>query len=482
MRLSIFARLIISYLMLFSLLAGVSLYFIYHLDQFNKVVRSIVLNDTLVLEYSNRLSEALLVESRDDFKFVVLKDQSLYESSLKAGDEFNQLLDEAITKTNSSEIRQFFSKISSEHQKFSRLVKKERELIRNSESYSVDWYSDEKKKVADRIITQLKEIRQTSEKIGLTQIMDLNENGEKAEKISIWISFLALSVGLVIALVITRSIKKPLDIIRTKIIEIAQGNFKGDLKVTSPPEIVELAGALNIMCHKLQEVDDIKFEFFSSMSHELRTPLTSIKVGTEMLLEGLGGQLSKKQLHILSIVARESDRLIEQVNALLDLSKMEAGMLEYQFSPTDLPLLVKNTLADLAPLFEEKKISLENSIGTLKPVQADPERVLQVLRNILSNAIKFSPSKGTIKLEAQLKGELVEVAVHDTGPGIPEGDLERIFLKFQQVVSAKGQRIKGTGIGLATVKQIILAHGGKVWATSQVGQGSTIHITLPLAA
>ena len=97
--------------MLFSLLAGVSLYFIYHLDQFNKVIRSIVLNDTLVLEYSNRLSDALLSESRNDRKFVVLKDESLYDSSLRAGDEFNQLLNEVLTKTNSVEIKHFFSAI-----------------------------------------------------------------------------------------------------------------------------------------------------------------------------------------------------------------------------------------------------------------------------------------------------------------------------------------------------------------------------------
>jgi two-component system sensor histidine kinase GlrK len=216
------------------------------------------------------------------------------------------------------------------------------------------------------------------------------------------------------------------------------------------------------------------------MSHELRTPLTSIKVGTEMLLEGLSGELSKKQQHILSIVAKESNRLIELVNALLDLSKMEAGMMRYQFMPTDLSSLVKKSLDTLAPLIEAKKIIIDNRIGVLRPVSVDRERILQVLRNVISNAIKFNHENGMIRLEAHLKGNAVEVAVHDTGPGIPKGDLEKIFLKFQQVGSAKGGGIKGTGIGLATVKQVVLAHGGKVWATSEVGKGSTIHMTLPL--
>jgi len=199
-----------------------------------------------------------------------------------------------------------------------------------------------------------------------------------------------------------------------------------------------------------------------------------------MLLEGLGGELTEKQQHILSIITRESDRLIELVNALLDLSKMEAGMLKYNYMPTELSNLVEKTLDNLLPLVEAKNISIDNSITVLPPVHIDQERIQQVLRNIVGNAIKFTEKNGTIKLEAQVKGKVIEVAVHDSGPGIPEEDLERIFLKFQQVISAKGESVKGTGLGLATVKQIILAHGGKVWATSQVGKGSTLYFSLPL--
>ncbi|MDH3327601.1 MAG: HAMP domain-containing histidine kinase [Desulfobulbaceae bacterium] len=481
MRLSIFARLIISYLVLFSMLAGVSLYFIYHLSRFNQITRSIILNDNSILEYSNKLSDALLSESRYDRKFVVLKDEKLYENYLQAKNEFNQLLDDALTKTNSEEIKHLFYTIGVQHQSFSRLVNVERELIRIAKSYASDWYAEEKKKIADNIIDQLKNIRQTSEKNVFNKIVNLSESGDKARNVSIIISVFAFSTGLIVAFIITRSIKKPLDVMRAKTIEISHGNFRGDLVVKSPPVIAELASAINTMCHKLQEVDDIKSDFFSHMSHELRTPLASIKEGTTMLLEGLGGEISEKQQRILSIVIQESNRLIVLVNSLLDLSKMEAGMLKYQFTPTDLSTLVKKSLDALTPLAEAKKISVNNRIGTLQPVNVDQERMLQVFRNIIGNAIKFTPENGKIKLEAKVKENFVEVAVHDSGIGIPKEDLERIFLKFQQVIPAKGDKIKGTGLGLATVKQITLAHGGKVWATSQVGQGSTFYITLPLA-
>jgi two-component system sensor histidine kinase GlrK len=482
MRLSIFARLMISYLVLFSTLAGISLYFIYHLNQFNKVTRSIILNDTSTLEYSNQLSDALLSEFRNDRKFIVLKDEKLYENYLRAGDEFNQLLDDALAKTTSEEISQIFHTISVEHHKFMELVNTERTLIKAARPYSTERYAEEKKKTADSIIKQLKKTRKTSEQNVFNKIINLSESGDTAKNISVIISIFALSVCLIIAFTITRSIKTPLDMMKAKTIDISHGNLNGDLNIVSPPVMADLASAINLMCHKLQEVDNMKSDFFADMSHELRTPLTSIREGTAMLLEGLGGDISEKQRRILSIVIEESNRLIKLVNSLLDLSKMEAGMLKYQFEQTKLSELVRQSLDSLAPLAEAKNITIDNKVGSLPPVKVDQARMLQVFRNLIGNAITFTRESGAIQIEASARGNVVEIEIQDNGIGIPKEDVERIFLKFQRVIPAKGERTKGTGFGLATVKQIILAHGGQVWATSQLGKGSTFHITLPLAA
>ena len=201
-----------------------------------------------------------------------------------------------------------------------------------------------------------------------------------------------------------------------------------------------------------------------------------------MLLDGLGGDISEKQQRILRIIVQESNRMIDLVNALLDLAKMEAGMLTYQFTVTDLFFLVKEALESLAPLAEAKHISIDNKTMALQAVNVDQERMLQVFRNIIGNAIKFTPENGSIKIETHTKKNIVTVAVHDSGIGIKEEDIERIFHKFEQITPAKGEKIKGTGLGLATAKQIITAHGGKIWATSQTGKGSTFYFTLPLAS
>ena len=162
------------------MLAGVSLYFIYNLSQLNQITQSIILNDTSILEYSNQLSDVLLSESRYDRKFVVLKDEALYESYLQAKNEFNQLLNEVLPKTTSDEIKDFFYTIDVQHQSFGRLVNIERELIRSAKSYPSNQYAAKKKKIVDNIIEQLKNIRHSGEKNVFTKIANLSESSDRA--------------------------------------------------------------------------------------------------------------------------------------------------------------------------------------------------------------------------------------------------------------------------------------------------------------
>jgi two-component system sensor histidine kinase GlrK len=268
--------------------------------------------------------------------------------------------------------------------------------------------------------------------------------------------------------------------LKTKTREIAKGNFEGRLEVKSPPEISELAAAIDLMCEKLQELDRMKADFFASMSHELRTPLTSIKEGTGLLLDGVGGETSEKQRKLLGILAQESNRLISVVNSLLDLSKMEAGMMNYDFEMNSVDSLIKRAIAEITPLVEAKQIKLESAIDTPLPsVRIDSERILQVLRNLLGNAVKFTPKGGQINITANPANGKLAVSVKDSGPGIPMDSLVAIFEKFNQG-SRQGAHVRqGTGLGLAIAKSIISSHGGKIWAESQLGKGSTFIFVLP---
>jgi two-component system sensor histidine kinase GlrK len=252
------------------------------------------------------------------------------------------------------------------------------------------------------------------------------------------------------------------------------------LNLSSPPEIEELAAAFNLMCNKLKDLDKMKSDFFSSMSHELRTPLTSIKEGVSLLRDGVGGELMEKQKRLLAILAMETDRLIALVNSLLDLSKMEAGMMTYSFEQGDLVSLIDRAIMEIGPIVESKKMSIEaRSSKSLPRIKMDRERILQALRNLIGNAVKFTPEGGRVKVSAQLVNRSVEVSIEDTGPGIPAENLSTIFDKFRQATATGSYLIRGTGLGLAIVKHIISSHGGKIWVESKLGHGSTFIFVLP---
>jgi two-component system sensor histidine kinase GlrK len=291
------------------------------------------------------------------------------------------------------------------------------------------------------------------------------------------VAFLIISIS--ISLFINRTITQPIAIMKKKTREIAKGNFKGGLHLSSPPEIGDLAEALNLMCNKLQELDQMKSDFFSSVSHELRTPLTTIHLGIGLLNGGAEGAITENQRELLGTLQNESKRMIEIVNSVLDLSKMEAGMMTYSFEQKDLAPLIDRTIHEIGPLVKSKKINLEAKLVDKLPIiNVDSERILQVLRNLIGNAVKFTPEEGQVTVSARSIDGGLEVSVADTGPGIPAEDLTTIFEKFRQVGS-KTSQIKGTGLGLAIAKQIITRHGGKIWAKSIPGSGSTFVFVLP---
>jgi two-component system sensor histidine kinase GlrK len=233
------------------------------------------------------------------------------------------------------------------------------------------------------------------------------------------------------------------------------------------------------MCQKLNDLEKMKADFYASMSHELRTPLTCIKEGTGLLLDGVAGSTTEKQRKLLTIVAEESNRLITLVTSLLDLSKMEAGMMTYGLEKSALAPLIHKAVVEIAPLIEAKEIEVETEVAELPPVRIDRERILQVLRNLLGNAAKFTPKAGKVKVKARTVNSGIEVSVWDTGPGIAAENLDAIFEKFQQGRADGAASGNGTGLGLAIAKQIITSHGGQIWAENQAERGSTFFFVLP---
>jgi signal transduction histidine kinase len=172
--------------------------------------------------------------------------------------------------------------------------------------------------------------------------------------------------------------------------------------------------------------------------------------------------------------------MVGLVNAILDLAKMEAGMMPYQIEQKNVVPLIDQVVKEMKPLVETKKIRLESEVAEKLPIpKIDTERFLQVLRNVIGNALKFTPEGGRVNVSVRTIDQGLQISVADTGPGIPENNLTSIFEKFQQVNTKGPYQPKGTGLGLAIAKQVVTHHGGKIWAESKLGQGSTFFILLP---
>ena len=246
--------------------------------------------------------------------------------------------------------------------------------------------------------------------------------------------------------------------------------------------LAESNAELELTNRELERANRLKSEFLASMSHELRTPLHTIIGFSELLAEALEGPLNAKQMRFVQHIHKDSLHLLDLINDILDISKIEAGRLELRPEAFDFSALVAESLASVRTLAEAKSQLLEADLNVSGAVEADRLRIRQVLINLLSNAIKFTPEQGCIRLEASVRDRFVVISVMDTGIGIPPEEHEFIFDKFHQVGATTLGVREGTGLGLAITKRLVEQHGGTIRVDSQPGKGSTFFVTLPLAS
>ncbi|MFG6497260.1 cell wall metabolism sensor histidine kinase WalK [Fictibacillus sp. UD] len=228
-----------------------------------------------------------------------------------------------------------------------------------------------------------------------------------------------------------------------------------------------------------EQIDNERREFVFNVSHELRTPLTTMRSYLEALADG-AWQDDNIAPRFLEVTQNETERMIRLVTDLLQLSKMDSKDYRFNFHEIDLVHFL-NGIIDRFEMLEKENIELSRSLPSDKiPVQMDTDKMTQVLDNIISNAMKYSPEGGTITFTAAVIGRKVKVSIADQGVGIPKNNVSKIFDRFFRVDRARSRDLGGTGLGLAIAKEIVLAHGGDIWAESEWGQGTTIHFTLPL--
>ncbi|HEX9758956.1 MAG TPA: ATP-binding protein [Nitrospiria bacterium] len=235
---------------------------------------------------------------------------------------------------------------------------------------------------------------------------------------------------------------------------------------------------------KLKELDEVKSKFFSNVSHELRTPLTLILAPLESILKGELGEINFQQNKQIQIMYNNALRLLKLINNLLDLAKIDAGKMELYYNQGNIVEFIKGIVASVSPMAEKKKIHLTFLEGNSVPAfYFDRDKIEKVILNLLFNALKFTESGGnvTVRCEPNRNNkEEVVIDIQDTGIGIAEEDMHKLFSRFSQIDSSSTRRFEGTGVGLALAKEIVELHQGRIWPTSELGNGTTMTFTLPL--
>ncbi len=231
---------------------------------------------------------------------------------------------------------------------------------------------------------------------------------------------------------------------------------------------------------KMVEAIEMKSQFTSTVSHELRTPLTAIGEGLNIVLEGVAGRLKKKQRYFLELAKRNVDRLGLLINDILDFQKIESGKMKFEFLSENMTDIVKETYETMALAAKKAELNFVLDIEeNIIVAELDRNRMIQALTNLLSNAIKFTPKHGTVTLKVAKENFNLIIEVTDTGMGIPQEDLEKVFDRFYRV-NRPGKEIQGTGLGLPIVEQVVTRHHGKITVQSQVGKGTKFTIVMPI--
>ena len=300
-----------------------------------------------------------------------------------------------------------------------------------------------------------------------------------------------IAAGLIAAVLLSylfaRRISHPLRKLSRELRHVGRGEFRRSVRIRAPKEVAELSRAFNWMAVRLAELDKMKADFIAHVSHELRTPLTALQEGTALLLEEIPGPLTPSQREILDVVRNHGERLFASISSMLDLSKMEAGMMEYVYSPSELRPLIDRSVETVRLIAQKRHVELAvGPIELLPLLSLDEQHIQKVLDNLLVNAVKFTPADGRVQVSAVVRhrpaggAQDVEVRVTDTGQGIAADEVERVFDRFYQSARQPGESLRGTGLGLSLARHIVEAHGGRIWVKSQLGQGSTFFFTVPI--
>ena len=383
---------------------------------------------------------------------------------------------------------EIIAEVQGRYSDFTRVMAQVLELSRAARvTEARDLYGREARPLADRIGRRMNELVHEAEAEMLDHTARTHDALGRSQALILGFAFGSVVLALVLGIALSLSIVRPVRAMAARLARIGEGDFSEHVRVPNRDELGALATDLNRMNDELarlyaalETANRHKSEFLANMSHELRTPLNAIIGFSDVLLQRMFGDLTERQEEYLRDILSSGKHQLSLINDILDLSKVEAGKMELSLAPCAIRDVVHASVMMVREIAARRGVTInERHDPAVGEIAADERKIKQVIFNLISNAVKFTPEGGRVEVITRSMDGEVHIAVIDTGVGIAAEDRERIFDEFQQ--TSGGARIEeSTGLGLTLARKLVQLHGGRIWVESEVGKGSTFTFALPV--
>jgi two-component system sensor histidine kinase GlrK len=414
-------------------------------------------------------------------KYFVLKGDPLYERELAdIRNSFTTDLTGLVSKARTPREREAIKGLSRAWDDFWLVFGREKSHLDTNTDSTIEDFPEPLQTALDKIRDNTDAVMAAVRGGIHAQVEAARDEGSRASTVSISMGVLSLLIAVVVAIFVVRAIADPLRQLAHGTRRISKSQFWHRLPADGRDEFADLARDFNAMAQRLAELDEMKKDFVSHVSHELKAPLASMRQVFLLLLQEIAGPLNEQQSRLLRLSSNSAERLSAMVGNLLDVSRMEAGTMEYVMQPQDVLSLVQTVADEFSVQAQDRNIQLKVASGTTNTwAECDRDRIVQVIGNLFENALKFAPEGSAIIATVDVTdAQKIMVSVADSGPGVPPLHKQKIFEKFHQVKKGKKIAGQGVGLGLAICTTIIEAHHGSIWVDDNPSGGSVFRFLL----
>ncbi|OLD75658.1 MAG: hypothetical protein AUI33_05385 [Ignavibacteria bacterium 13_1_40CM_2_61_4] len=485
LRLSLYFKIILWFLGVISIMVLASFTILQQL----KTVYSFEKSEFRVVPMTQHLARLHMAEHDAAKKYFETREIFNDQTLMLIGDEFDSDLDSLKRIVDREEVRSLVERVSVHHESYRGFLDRQRSIIKKNPAYDPSPAVKDVEFLSDSIRYLLGSITTTYLPALSKSLEELPGRRSGALTTALIVLVLAGLMTIAGGMLFARSLTRPIKLLQAGTEKVGEGLYE-TVPITSNDEIADVTRAFNLMNDKLKQLEAMRTQMMSEISHEMRTPLQVIKAGCYTVVHTKDGPvLNERQREAVGMIHQATNRINQFVNLFLDVAKMEAGLMKFKFEVFSLFDVLQPLVMEAQLIAETRQIRVNFDAQEIPPLSIDKDRMSQVFSNLLSNALKFTPNNGTISVRLASETECTEIKangkgciriqVQDTGVGIPEADLKKLFSKFYQAKNVPLVNEKGSGLGLALVKHVAEAHGGAVSVESQVGVGSTFTVVLP---